>query len=911
MKYRQIALSLVVAFLSCLSALSQSATITLIGRVLDNERSPLAQANVRLLNAQGALSAGAIADASGRFSIPKVKRGQYTLEVSFVGFLPKRQVLNVQAEGQEMRLQDIVLAEDKQLLSEVEVVGKASEVVVKGDTIEYNAGSYTVSQGAAIEELIKKLPGAEISESGEITINGKSVSKIMVDGKRFFDNDPKVALKNLPADVVERIQVLDRDSEAARMTGFSDGDEETVINLTVKRNRKQGLFGTAYAGGSIDLKRYEANASVNRFSEGKQWSLIIGGNNTNNAGFTELASSTVGDTPGRGERGSRRRRTEGDPWTSEGVATSWTGGGNFANTLANNAGEVGAGATLGYGDHLIESKYERTDVLPSGKTTERGQTDSRERKFSSGANLRLEWRPNDKTTLVLSPQLNYGANAGSYSSHATTYADQDTDIINTNTLSQSTESKVLSGKVELDLSRRLSASGRTLTLSLTGNFNSDESNGIYQSELDNRLSKSSTSLDQHLDNGSRSLAYQTRLTYVEPLDKGYALQLLYQLRGEGTRSHRYAYDKDATSGAYTQLNQLYTTEVSSDFLAHRVGLAVKKASDKYDITAGFNLDPSVLDSRTKSGNTLRPIRQEVLNYSPTLRLRYKPSRATDLSIDYRGRSFQPSVNQLAPVQDNTNPLVIMEGNPMLQPGYMHNLFGRLSLFSPKQQTSFNLFGRVQYIQNNIASRALYDPTSGVRTISYVNVDGDYTFVLGGFYSTPLFAKKLSLRIGSFNMLNSQIGFIDGQRNQALSLRLSPNATLAYRTKAIDTSLKGTWAYYKVVNSLSSVSEQATQSIRVDWDTNLTMPLGFGAESQIAYRTNSGYADGYDRDQMLINLGLSYSFGQKKAATLRLKAYDLLSQRSSVYRSATALSSTIKESNALGRYIMLHFIYRLR
>lgn len=200
------------------------------------------------------------------------------------------------------------------------VEAKATEVVVRGDTIEYNAGSFKTAEGSALEELIKKLPGAEVSADGKITINGKSISQIMVDGKRFFDSDPKVAVKSLPADLIDKVQVLDRETDAARMSGFADGDEETIINLTVKPGRKRGLFGTAYAGGGTK-ERYEANGMINRFTDGNQWTILGGANNTNNAGFSDIATDLSQSDLARAASGSNRR-----PWernnSNDGITSS-------------------------------------------------------------------------------------------------------------------------------------------------------------------------------------------------------------------------------------------------------------------------------------------------------------------------------------------------------------------------------------------------------------------------------------------------------------------------------------------------------------------------------------------------------------------------------------------------------------
>ena len=290
-----------------LAPLSMLAQVHVSGRVLDENKKPLPYANVRLTDHDGKLIGGQATDNQGLFNLPNIKAGDYTLEVSFTGYQTHKEQLKLHTSTPKFRVKDISL-KDGSLLKEVTVTGKATEIILKGDTIEYNAGSFAPAEGAELLELIKKLPGAQVDESGNVKINGKSISQIMVDGKRFFESDPKVALKNLPAELVDKVQVLERESDNSRMTGFSDGSEETVINLTIKPGRKQGLFGTVYAGGGTK-NRYEGNGIINRFSDKQQWTIIGGLNNTNNAGFSDIASDLSRSDIAQQASGSARR-----PW---------------------------------------------------------------------------------------------------------------------------------------------------------------------------------------------------------------------------------------------------------------------------------------------------------------------------------------------------------------------------------------------------------------------------------------------------------------------------------------------------------------------------------------------------------------------------------------------------------------------
>ena len=261
------------------------------------------------------------------------------------------------------------------------------------------------------------------------------------------------------------------------------------------------------------------------------------------------------------------------------------------------------------------------------------------------------------------------------------------------------------------------------------------------------------------------------------------------------------------------------------------------------------------------------------------------------------------------MQDVTNPLISYVGNQDLLPGFQHNLFGRFSRYWTKTQTSLSLFGRAQVVQKDIIQRSQYEVASGKRTIDYTNVDGNASLGLGGFFTQRLPGKKFSIRIASFNDLAQSNTYINGEKNRSRSLRLREELGLNYRITGIDMTLKGGFGYYNATHTLPSAFTPATRDYSLGYTANITLPLGFALEGEATYTTSKGYATGYNQEQLLLNADLSYSFLAGKKATIRLKGYDLLNSRRSIYQSITALSSTFEESNTLGRYAMLHFIYR--
>lgn len=275
---------------------------------------------------------------------------------------------------------------------------------------------------------------------------------------------------------------------------------------------------------------------------------------------------------------------------------------------------------------------------------------------------------------------------------------------------------------------------------------------------------------------------------------------------------------------------------------------------------------------------------------------------------YRERSTE--VNQLSPINDSANPLIVYQGNPNLRTGFRHDLFGMMSLFSAQSQAALNLFVHSNLTENNIVSKSEYNPSTGVRIFGYENVDGNWSIGLGGFGSIPLPWKKFSLRVGINNSYARSVGFVGSERNNADNWTFSEELTLAYRFGRFDTSLKGVWSHNKIVNSLgSSANNTATNDYGLYWDSQISLPLNLALESQLRHTSMNGYASGYNYDQTLVNIGLSYSFLRGKVATLRFKVYDLLGEQRNVYRNVSALDISSQETNIIGRYAMLHFIYK--
>jgi hypothetical protein len=878
------------------------AQVEVKGKIIEKDnKEPVEQATIRLLNAKDStLVTGVISGNDGVFSLRNVKVGTYLLQASFVGFESVFQSLKISGKDKTVDVGTLEIKEDAIMLGEAVVTAKAVEVAVRNDTVEYNADSYKVTEGSVLEDLLKKMPGVEVDTEGKVTVNGKEIKKILVDGKEFFSDDPKVATKNLPAKMVDKVQVLDKKSDMALMTGFDDGDEEAVINLTVKPGMKQGWFGNAFAGGG-SRERYEGNFMVNRFINNDQFSLMGGLNNTNNMGFTDVASSMFSGMGGG-------RRGFGGFGAGNGITSSGNIGSNFSKEF-NPRLVVGGNVRYSHSDNLAESKNNTQNILP-GDSASYDFSDSRRNTVSDnvGVNLRMEWKPDSMTQIIFQPDMGYSR----------THSEEDENSRSMNglmdTVNQAKSYSLSDGEgynasARLEYSRKLNSEGRTVSGSLSGGLNDSYSNGVNRSTTNYYLyGDSSDIIDQKVRYDNSGYNYRVYVSWVEPIGHNNFLQATYRISQSRREALKYAYNKDGAE--YTELDSTYSKSTRNSSSEQRASIAFKAVRAKYNYTVGFNVDPSHSTTETFVGaNVLYSMSRDVMNYSPSAQLNYRFDNRTNLRIDYDGRTSQPTMQQLQPVDDVSDPLNTTRGNPELNPTYTNNLRLRFQKFVPENQTAFMIFANGNYIINDIVSKSTYDQNTGKRVSTYENVSGNYNGNMRVIFNTPLKNKKFSVNSMTWAMYSHSTGFVNDSENTSKALTLSERAGLNYRSSLFDFSLNGNIRYNRTKNTLQGQNDLNTFNYGGGAATTIYLPLNFQIESDINYSTNSGYTDGYEQKELLWNASASKSFLKNNAGTLRFKIYDILQQRSNISYSATASSIRYSEYNTLSSYFMLHFIYR--
>ena len=876
---------------------SGSALIT--GKLIDKEtKKPVPLANIRVLQQRdSSFVNGQASRNDGSFSIP-VHYGSYIVHISFLGYDDVFKHVQVSASNPIAVLDTIFLRQTDFKLSEVIITEKAPEVRVKGDTLEFNAGSFKVTESAVVEDLLKKMPGVEIDKDGKITVNGREIKKIMVDGKEFFSSDPKVASKNLPAKMVEKVQVLDKKSEMAEMTGFDDSDEETVINLVIKQGMKEGLIGNAFAGyGSKD--RYEGNAMVNYMRNQNQFTFIGGLNNTNNAGFTDLASSMFGNMGGRGMRGMFGNQ--------DGVTTSGMGGFNF-NTQLSQTFKLGGNVRYGSTNSDVLSKIRTQNMLSSGNTFENENDTTNSFSQNFNMDLRMEWTPDTVTRIIFRPSVGVYENSRDEISNFNT-TNEENDSINKGDSKYSSDGNGYNVGGRLEVSRQLGKKGRVLSLQLRGQLNDADNDGYNLSNTYYFGTKPDDIIDQKFTNTSNSKSWQSFLSYVEPIGHNNFIQLAYNYQQKFSESNKDTRTKDDL-GNYSVMDTTYSKRLENDFVNQSIEMNFKANRGKYDYMFGFSMQPFNSSSKTYKGDSLyNNTSNQGINYAPSAQFNYRWSRQNNLRIRYSGITSQPSVTQLSPVRDVSNPLNVTYGNPDLKPSFSHQLNIRYMNFMPQQKSSINFFGNASYTLNDIVSSTSTDVFTGQKETTYKNVNGNWN--ANGRLTLNLPIKKTNFSV--FSMSSGSYTHSKGYSNNEINLSqrtgLGQTLGIDFRSGVVDFGTRGNINYNNIQNSLTGQQDQEYFNYNVSANTTIYLPYDLSIDSDLSYNTNSGYSTGFEQEALIWNASLQKQLFKHKNGSLRLKIYDILQQKSNISRRATANYITDTTTNTLTSYFMFHFVYR--
>ncbi len=920
--------------LATLSAFAQTKRVTVSGRVVEDTGEPAVQATVQLLSLpDSTFTTGIASNEKGYFSLPRVKAGKYVLKVSYIGFKNKLIPLQLTASAPNKNVGTVKLETDAIMLAEAVVVAEAPQVQIVEDTVAFNSSAYRTPEGAMLEELVKKLPGAEVDDDGNVKINGKEISKIMVDGKEFFGGDVQTGLKNLPVDMIEKLKTYDKKSDLARITGIDDGEEETVLDLTVKKGMNQGWFGNVDVAGGTE-KRYMGRAMVNYFYDKTQVSLIAGANNVNDQGFSA------------GGGGPRWRR-------NNGLTAKKMIGINFATQT--DKIELGGSARYNYSDGDIASVGSTENFLTSGNSYSNSNTLSRNRNKRFSADFRMEWRPDTMTNIIFRPDFSYGKTDNLSSSESGTFNDDPynlvenpNDYLNLDNLAQNdplrevrvnainsgtlNDNKDISANATLQVNRKLNSKGRNITFRGRFSYGDSESNQFTESMtnyflLQNYLGGDSVLIrNQYINTPTKDYNYRLQLTYSEPIARATFLQFSYQFQYKYSESDKSTFDLQPFSdwGLGAALPDGYEeNEIDSlgkyaeyRYYNHDASVALRFIREKYQLSAGMSFQPQHTILSYKRGDYMIDTTRNVFNFAPNIDFRYRFSKVSQLRFTYRGRSSQPSMENLLPIVDNSNPQNIRIGNPGLKPAFTHTMRFFYNTYDADKQRGIIAHANFSATQNSISNSRIYNEATGGWTTTPKNINGNWNaFGMFGF-NTALKNKKFTINtFSNASYVNNVAYLTDSQtrvenKNTTTNLTLNERLNGTYRNDWFEFGLNGTLSYSIEKDKLTPDNNQQPYTFSYGATTTVSMPWSMSLSTNIANQSRRGYRDAsMNRNELIWNAQLSQTF-LKGAATISFEMYDILRQQSNITRSLTADGRSVYEYNGVNSYCMLHFIYRL-
>jgi len=902
--------SLATVTLTALAAWAYNVT----GIVTDQNGEPLIDATVRILAAKdSAFVKGTISDANGKFKLSDIKNGNYIAEATYIGYEKSHSPFRV--KGSAVKLDTIKVYESSYLLQEATVVGVKTPIKVMEDTIEYNADTYKTPPNAVVEDLLKRLPGVEVDSEGKITANGKQITKILVDGKEFFADDPKVASKNLPVNMVDKLQVVDRKSDLARITGVDDGEDETVINLTVKKGMKNGWFGAVEGGYGTD-DRYLFTFNINRFWNDNQITFIGNANNTNEMGFTD-------------GNGTRFRRFGG----GQGINNAQNFGVNF-NIGKDERLRVGGNVMYSHTDRDTRSRQDRQYLFQDSTSYENSRSVANDRGHNIRADFRVEWKPDSFNTLDFRPNFSYNQNNSSRIATDTLLAGMPgLPRVNRSFNNSSSHGKSYEAGGRLIYSHNFKEHrGRSFSIMANYRFSDvrEDENAFSYNHFYRLLNQQGTdsidSYDQYNDNHTWSNNVSARVSWTEPLGnvaRGNFLTFSYRVQYRWNNADKFVNRRypDFTGvtdtenidnlvfGDWMRVDSLGNS-FRNDFMTQDIRVGYKKVHAKYNLDLGVSAVPSMSKSEIIAGKGKSIPERWVWNYAPFLRFRYKIDKRSSVNFDYMGRSSQPSMSQLQPVPDYSNPLNVTIGNPALSPTFTHNIRLRMNTFSPESQRSIMAMADASVTQNSIISHTTYDRESGGRITRYENVNGVWDMRLMTMFSQPFGANKTwSFNNHIFMNYNQRIGYNNDLQNRSGTFMLAESPSLAFRPENFEFELRPNYFMQKTFNSLDNINSPMIHNYGASFNSAWYAPFGLVLNSELNYRASKGYSSGYDTNEWMWNASIAYQFLHGRQATVMLKVYDLLQQKSNVQRSVTANYITDSEYNSLTRYFMLTFTYK--
>ena len=913
---------------------------TISGNVQDVElKEPVVQASVQLFRAKDStFVGGTVTDLRGNFSMEAPSNGIYRIRISSIGFQTIQREVSVR-RNQSQDLGILQMSTDAVMLKETVGTGRAAQIVVKKDTLVYNPDAYRTPEGSPIEELIKRMPGAEVDEDGNITVNGKKIEKILLDGKEFMLGDVETALKNLPVSIIQNVKFYDQQSDQARITGIEDGNKQAVLDFTIKKGMNRGyMTNLDLAGGT--QHRYASRGMGSSFTDKTRFVLMGNMNNKEeNAGW----------------------------WNRRGLNARKMLGTNFNYDDGN---KLKADASIRWnhrdGDNENENASENF-YSQTSRTFSNSFSKSLSRSDNWNGNIRVEWKPDTLTNILLRANGSLGNNDGISTSASATfdddpylYATKPLDMVNDATsplspylINHNNSASLSYGDNKnawamLQFYRRLNDRGRNITLRAEGSTGSSKnrsvsSNEVYLHRVKNIAGTDSTYFTSRYNTTpSDNQSYVLSALYSEPLWKGAHLQANYELRYNQNKSDRKTYDFsrldenpfggiipiyrewdpwigdfDETAMQTTYLDKNLSRYSEYKNYTHNIRLTLRHYQEEYDYNIGFLVQPQtsnfIQDYRGIYVDTVR----NVTNLTPTIDFHYKFSDQQSIYLHYRGDTRQPDITQLLDITDDSNPLYITQGNPGLKPQFTNSLSVYYNNYIQKYKRSIVLYGNYRHIRNSISNLVRYNAETGGSTSRPENINGNWN-ADGGFTFNTALDSTAHWNVGSDTRVryNNYVGYVaqaqaDAAKNTTKTTNINQRLNASFRNDWLEMTLDGNVNYQHSRNELQPTANLDTWRFSYGGQIMVRTPFGLEVSTNLHENSRRGYNDpSSNTNELIWNGQISQTFLKTKTLVVALNFYDLLRQQSNYERWVNANGRSDTRYNSINSYAMLHVRYRL-
>ncbi|MEX0997553.1 MAG: outer membrane beta-barrel protein [Flavobacteriaceae bacterium] len=906
--------SLLVIFL-CLfyisNANSQQKSFEVIGQIVSKEDGvPLESATVYLERERDStLNTYTISDRNGNFLLSgKTYEDKLSLIVSYVGYAPHKQVIDI---TERIQLPEpIELLTDANALNEV-VIRSVAPITIKKDTLEFNAASFKTRAGATVEDLLKELPGVEVDLEGNITVNGKPVNKLLVNGKPFFGDDPTIATRNLTKEMIEKVQVMDTKTDAEALTGDEGDQENKTVNLTISEEKNKGTFGRLSAGGGTD-ERFEYAGIVNRFDGDRRLSVLGGGNNTNSPGFSfgEIQKMFGGGSMVMMSSTGAFQIDDKAFGFGKGIVNSRNAGATYADAYGEKM-DISADYFYSGANSFDDETIERENIFPDTRFFTNSTASARQNNDMHSSNIKFDVKIDSTFLINVKPSFSYGTTESIQSREEVTI-DENQEITNQSTLDNRTNSTSKTFKNVLDVTKRFGDRGASLSLNINTEFNDREGNDFLISEtffsddpLNDEIRNQLTDRNQSLNSFFGSVRYNIPIVAKELF-----IDLRYSYRADTRKSLRSTFDFNETTQEFDSFNALLSTDFVFKNNRSTPGIGISLRKENYS----FSISSSYMNRVLETTDRLRPALSakenfEAIEYSTNFNYRFSPQKS--VYLNYSLNNSPPTLEQLQPFEDVSDPLNTIIGNPNLEPSNTHRAYVSYNNFDFQKGTGVNFYSNFSIINNQVTPIVVFDENLK-RTTTYTNVNGNYNGYLGANYSKSIkldTIHSLKVSAGLWGNLTNAINFNNNEKYASKFISLTPSLGFTYTWKDV-MEIKNSYglSFNRNEYDIPLFDEEEFLGHNLRIQTATFLPKNLEWRNDINYNYNPNVAAGFQRSSLFWNSTLAYSILDDRGI-ITLKAYDLLNQNTNARRSVNQNYIQDVQSTVLQQYFMVSFSWK--